>query len=348
MPNYTDSEIAAFTTALQGNNVDVKRMILQGIPISPPNGGVTNASYHKPLPGSGSTGRLGDFTKLKVTQAGYRIAYLDLMRSTDPAKVGALTFDAHFADQCPVPSRAARVPIWWLPWESRQMTKIKIDPTGGNLQDAAGNALPNPDLFFTAALSGCSVFVRGAPTAPRIYHGGITGKLVDQKGSHGVVRGVFNAKEFKRLGKTAPGFWRNVLDGMNYHPSGDVKKMTVGTHQKTGVSEVNLTHYVSDKGTATTVNSRNLEKFLKKHSTRNNMQVQAVIPWGSVVGLRDTAGNWSFYMQQNVTVIYQKTGMGVTTDCLLLSFTRFFPGVGQVSPPRLGNGDFERISHLLR
>lgn len=355
MPNFSDSEIRQFQGVLAGTDAASKFTYLEQIPVSPPDGAVGNliSQGRGFLKDTSPRRNAIEFTKVKLDNAGERICYLTLKRASI-AKEGALTFDCATADSTPVLARANAAPVWWLPWESRHMVKIKIAAQATAVQDSAGVALPNPDLFFTAAVSGCSVFVRGGNVTPSIYHGGINGKLVDGGGKL-LVRGVFNKKQFKKLGGSTPAFWRQVLSGMDYDPArGDTAllKPTAGANKfnraNDPVSEVNTTHYTSDKGTNTTRNSRAFESFLKKQAKARGRQIDVVAPWGAVFGLRNGA-NWSFYLQQNVLVVYTKLSGGPPiSDCLVLAVTRFSPGQGEARPPKLDKRDFARIEYALR
>ena len=57
-----------------------------------------------------------------------------------------------------------KVPIYYLPWCPGKVLDLTIP---------AKNALvASPDIFFTAAINGCSVFIQGTPANPTIYHAG--------------------------------------------------------------------------------------------------------------------------------------------------------------------------------
>lgn len=358
MPIYTATDIDSFNKVLRSTGVGsaaMKLALFQNHPVSPPDNATGNrleSARGHIAPTKYPTSAV-EFTKLKLDDEGERIAYIALTRVARD-KVGALTFDCTTADATPIAARATKAPIWWLPWKSHHMVKMKIAPGDTAVCDSNNDPLPNPDLFFTAAVSGCSVFVRGLPGAPSVYHGGIDGKLVDSKQGKLLARGVFNKSQFKRLGGTTPEFWRQVLSGMDYDTVGGQStdmKPTPGANKfnrpDKPVSEVNTTHYTSDKGTKTTVNSRALEKFLEKQAVARGRTIDVVQPWGSVFGLR-TGGNWTFYLQQNVTLIYTKKASGQQiSDCVVLACTPFFPGQGEARPPVLKSRDFERIEAAL-
>jgi hypothetical protein len=68
-----------------------------------------------------------------------------------------------------------RIPIYWLPWGSLDIVRIKIPPVPTSLENPDEDRFPR--FFMTAGINGCSVFVDGPPDRPTVYHAGITGKL---------------------------------------------------------------------------------------------------------------------------------------------------------------------------
>ncbi len=331
MPQFSAAELNSMRVILAAGTADARLKLLSQVAVTPPN----TATGAPALTGDANT----DWTKLKVVPAGNRVAYLDLKVSTDVAKKGALTFDATMANSTAVGDRGNKPGCWWLPWQSRHIVTLEIDGLGGPLQDNAGQNFPNPGLFFTAAVSGCSVFVRGHLQHPKVYHAGIDGKLFDA----GNVKGVFNKTLIKsgNLGGNSAEFWRRAMGGMNTGPGG-----TAWSGQYKGnLAEINLNHYVNDKGTGTTINAAGLEKFIKKNKKLYGIDVLAVSPWGCVFGLR-FGTVWHFYLQQNATVIFSKAG-AQKQDAIVFRCTEFFPGVGQAQPPKLKTADFDAITRQL-
>src|SRR5215212_1005845 len=56
---------------------------------------------------------------------------------------------------------------YWLPWEEDQIVRTALRPSlkaSGPLEGV------DPDYFFTAPLTGCSVFVEGPRDQPTVYH----------------------------------------------------------------------------------------------------------------------------------------------------------------------------------
>jgi hypothetical protein len=157
------------------------------------------------------------------------------------------------------------VEAYFLPWYDQKIISLTIPPMptyGGGTR-----------YFFTAAINGCSVFIKGSQQSPTIFHAG--GKTV-KPGSDP---------------KDGAEFWR--------------KMMKTRTETKTGklLGEVNKTMYVTDRkdkflGTS---NSRLFEQWLKQNP--NGFRIEDVDPHGCVFGRRE-GGLWTFYLQENVTITY--------------------------------------------
>lgn len=201
------------------------------------------------------------------------------------------------------------VKSYFLPWKTNEIIRLAIP--------ARDATLVNDDVkyFFTAAISGCSIFVKGTSKAPIIFHAG---------GSTGQNDPVQAAK-----------FWSDMME---QHP------LTAGS-----ASEINKTHYVTDStlhGVGVTAHSRQFETWLKATVTRD-LSIQEVAATGCVMGIRDLRDDWSFYLQENVTITHSKfkkkllggfsktnTVVGSkTTSCRPMLFRKFFPG-------GLGEADF--------
>ena len=151
-----------------------------------------------------------------------------------------------------------RVPIHFLPWASETLIDIRLpeDKSDGTDPD-------NPNIFFTAALSGCSVFVDGHPARPRVVHAGITGKLAGDAG------------EFwdERLHDLA----RSNGEPIDDHLRSIDKSMYSGTSM-----------------------AWQYRQWLN-HEYRDTMTIKSTKEWASVFGIR-YGRLWSFYLQRNCAV----------------------------------------------
>jgi hypothetical protein len=181
------------------------------------------------------------------------------------AAEGGVTVDGSFDE------RAHKVKSYFLPWTAGGgIIELMIPPMG--------RFNPNSDVkyFFTATITGCSIFVKGTRKAPVIYHAG------GQTGQNDPVQ--------------AANFWRNL--------------MARYSSPRAIVGEVNKTDYVSQTGLGTvqapaTTHSQAFEAWLKNNSP-SDLDISWTFPWGCVMGIRADNGDWSFYLQENVTIFYYK------------------------------------------
>ena len=208
-----------------------------------------------------------------------------------------LHFDAQFS------ARADLVPVYFLPWESYGgVVRITIPPASPG----------DPDIFFTAAINGCSVIFQGDDQNPVVYHAG----------------GPTNRADPNEAAK----FWRDTVRA----------NMKAGYGVKTG--EVNKTHYIASPGvnmaaaypgapTVTTVQAKAYKTWLDNKLSKS-ITLRDVMPWGCVMGIR-TGQHWKFYLQENSTVSWRKIMKdGTVQDRYFgrpMIIRQVFPGGGAVA-----------------
>ena len=205
-----------------------------------------------------------DMKHSKVKSA-RKIAYVKLIKKAQGSVAvtgnegsDVLHFDTSYA------AGSDRIPIYFLPWDAGgAMVQLTLPQKG--------QPDPDPDLFFTAAINGCSVFFQGTPQRPTIYHcGGDTGKGSDHA--------------------AAAKFWRDMVAANRDGGKGDV------------ASEVNKTHYIKEQGSNTTQRAAEFEAWLK-NKNQNRLNIMSVNPWGCVMGIRKD-DKWTFYLQENGSIVY--------------------------------------------
>jgi hypothetical protein len=166
---------------------------------------------------------------------------------------------------------ADTVPCYYLPW----------NPTGGAVElkipDMGGGAVAdnNPILFLTAALSGCSIYVKGPANSPTIWHCGTAANTT---------------------GATASAFWNSVMSQLGEDPA--------------GIQAIHNRDYMvpmrgeKDEMKEAQQREKQVRKDLQSRF-KKVIEVEEVRTWGAVFGVR-RGSNWSFYMQENCTVTYHK------------------------------------------
>ena len=316
-------------------------------PISPKDGSLMGLNPTKKapnFPGRGQDIEKPLFAKFKLQGIASRIGFATL----DPhlEKKGSIRVGVQYADKG---STQNLVPMWWLPWYGGGgLVKLKIEDSGtldlGQGTDRRN--MQNPGVFFTAALSGCSVFVYGDPTKPTVYHAGLTGN----------VEATVGPQNWRRLGGTSESVWRNLFKGAYYTDiaQSDHKKAILlrdphGHKSRHPMGEVNKSEYVSERnedgsylveGGEATGRSLALQDWLKDTHANTFCEI-TVEPWGCVFGLRDNQ-NWRFYLQRNSTVFYKELhkkrsffktklvpGPQQVTSTVM-GVQRFYPDKGQV------------------
>jgi hypothetical protein len=214
----------------------------------------------------------GFFEGFRHTQMspGQKIAHITMSRGLSSRGSGAVKV---------IPSLGgAGLPVYFLPWDPRgAAVEITIPSRNPNLPERT-----HPRFFFTAVLSGCSVFIKGDPQFPTVYHCGTAG------GNVGTSTQGNSNDFFERLVRTSK------FRGIGARPTGQLHKVKSSDYMraKSGANPAleALTDEVMDN--------------LKRHYA-GRVMITDVTPWGCVFGVRDER-NWAFYLQQNCTVIYKR------------------------------------------
>jgi hypothetical protein len=262
-----------------GDSVDSARTTLQTVPGSYKSGvvGAIQKKLAKVIPAfkPKSTMRFTKTISHNQVAAGKKVAWVNLTKrgGDRTGNEGSETIDVRGSFDY----RKHWVPVYFLPWDAGGAIVSMTIPREGVI--GPGSHILDPDIFFTAAINGCSIFIQGSPENPTVYHaGGDTGRGND------MARGA--------------GFWRDVLTNF-----ADLSK---GKFQ----TEINKMDYiktpgqVSKDGALTTANAKAYRQWLEdKYKT--TLDIQLVSPWGAVCGFRND-GKWKFYLQENATIAYLK------------------------------------------
>jgi len=213
--------------------------------------------------------------RFKSAEVGVPIAWIKL--SPDPLYPRAFTFDLEFAagDVRARIERADRLPVYYLPWEPDKFVRMSIPAyreqnvadfgIGRDHSSKTFSIDPyNPHLFFTAGLTGCSVFVYGDPRQPTVTH---VGTRTDTP-----------------FGDDCALFWRELLF-LERCQRGDYQGMA---------SEANMDQYQG----RTFGKTRSIGEFCRWLATRpEKFTIEDIIPYGAVFGIR-YGSLWSFYLQE--------------------------------------------------
>ena len=257
---------------------------------------------------TGSTHAKTTSVRYAGIKTGKKVAYVEFFKdmvmggASGAAQegIGVMRLNASYDDT------TGGTPIYFLPWDTTGAVIRLVIPRRG-VND------PDPDIFFTAAINGCSVFFQGTPDHPTVYHAGGSSGESDHN--------------------QAARFWREAL---SKHIAASATALGRGGIK----AEVNKTHYVKTAGTvgnSSTPRAEEYERYLKEKLDKvGKFTVTMVNPWGCVMGIR-TGNDWMFYLQENSTVICNnvtKTGVQVRYYARPMNIRQIFPGNGAISSMR--------------
>jgi hypothetical protein len=185
------------------------------------------------------------------------------------------------------------VPVWFLPWWSNAITSMTLPPKIPPRPDGITRNL-DPDFFFTAAINGCSVFVHGSAKTPTVSHAGTSEPR--------------STKAFETFTDITGTKVQQKSD--NFFVGGNPRLHWTRVHQRhfgtdTDARSIHTQDYKNYLGTQNTPEAVEYQKFLRDGADRT-LCIDEVQSSGCVFGLRDAAGNWSFYLQKNIEVLITK------------------------------------------
>jgi hypothetical protein len=219
-------------------------------------------------------------TVLTLTGADSRVAYTKLSKAD--GSNAANHFNLFFYSKAAViGSLDDYVACYFLPWTSNHLTKLQIPPkrpARAGVSDAEARRR-DPDLFFTAAVNGCSVFVEGDPSHPVVYHAG----TMDDRSKLG------SANAF--VGGSAMLHWTQLFEG--------------NRSEQGAYGSIHKGDYITRAGYESTPEALQYKKFLE-NDTIPELRIDLVSPEGSVFGVRDGTGKWAFYLQKNIRFVVTK------------------------------------------
>jgi hypothetical protein len=194
-----------------------------------------------------------------------------------------------------------RLPVFYLPWCPDHFVRMSIPEYKIESERDFGRGVEIdpycPNLFFTAAISGCSVSVYGDPRRPTVVHVGTMGNTP--------------------YGDDCATFWRELL----------MVERLQRLHHGGSAYETNVDQYMGKTGSKT-----RFESWLEMQPS--NFTVERVANWGAVFGIR-FGRLWSFYLQENAVIerykIVKKQKQVERTEKVLGLFNRKVTEIVDVS-----------------
>ncbi len=191
------------------------------------------------------------------------------------------------------------IPAYFLPWDEKgAAVEVNIPDKPAGTAEAQ-----HPKLFFTAALSGCSVYVKGTPSEPTVLHCGIGG--------------IFTTPpEFE----SASDFWDLVIDlSEGFGFSNAYIERQAAVHNRDYMRPKKGGQGAAD-GHATAFKGKLEAKYA-------DLQFEYVEPWGAVFGIRNGT-QWTFYLQENATIVIRRAGQHDYTTSRPMVVRQIFPTGG--------------------
>jgi hypothetical protein len=295
-------------------------------------------------PNSDTPGGAAVDETLVVERRARQIAYTKLALVVDPQnqQSQANTYNLFFETGATIGTAAAdHIACWFLPWASNHLTTLQLPPKIPNRPGGVASTALDPNLFFTAAISGCSVMVAGDPKSPIVTHGGTRAARSKLTDDNAFVAG--NSRMH----------WQSLFER-------ELAKRGLALP----IHGVHKGDYINTSFTGTTPEASQYEKFLTNEKM-TSMRIDRVMPQGCVFGVRDAAGSWSFYLQKTVTftftrlrkkkgflsksyvpaVVASKKGLAAgekaamiedqRTASVTIEVVKFFPGTGRAAASAL-------------
>lgn len=199
---------------------------------------------------------------------------------------------------------AGSLPIYWLPWVKGGLARTTLRP-----RQAKHNPTEDPDYFFTAGVNGCMVFVEGQRDQPTVYHANamdVSGpadpsnspRALFAAGSDGLATACIQAKvdnmtqRFRQMSQARPKLARDEANPAAPRPALPLKAGALSQKDylvyKEGPPDDEKTALIAALGAQST--------------TGRNDEISIEEGQGTVFGIRDDAGSWTFYYQKTIKI----------------------------------------------
>lgn len=216
--------------------------------------------------------------KLTGQHEGFRFTMVDPRQKIARLKFELTTTDRGEAVRV-IPSLNSDdgVPAYFLPYDNRgAAVELTIPDLKPELPEEK-----HPKLFFTAVLSGCTIFFKGSAVNPTIYHCGTAGTA----GGGTPTTGDSN-EFFRHLLEIASSGGLGRPDPI----AGMVRKQDYMIPKDGSPGNAELYEQL-------------LADDVRKHFA-GRMIFQSLSVWGSVFGIRN-GRDWTFYLQENATITFK-------------------------------------------
>ncbi len=197
-------------------------------------------------------------------------------------------------------------PVYWLPWEVNQTYRITLKPSTKHPVSGLDGKVADPHVFVTAALSGCLVQADGDPWHPTVYHSNAQTLPVPPAPS------PKEAKAWTMM-KKAVAMEERIAASTTLYPK-------AGRHyEPRSATAFQYTPFVAF--------DTDFEKAEKKaaEDVGADPKSTTLMAMGSVFGIKNSGGLWSFYYQSLSKLFYSKDSVPFK-QWIVNACARFWPG----------------------
>jgi hypothetical protein len=197
-------------------------------------------------------------------------------------------------------------PVYWLPWEANQTYRITLKPSAKHPTLGLDGKTAEPSVFVTAALTGCLVQADGDPWHPTVYHSNAQTLPVPPPPS------PKEAKAWTMMRKGVDMEERIAASTAHYPKAGR-------HYEPRSANAFQYTPFVA------------FDKDFEKAQEKAEKEVGAdansgtLMAMGSVFGIKDGGGPWSFYYQSLSKLFYSKDSVPFK-QWIVNTCARFWPG----------------------
>lgn len=200
-------------------------------------------------------------------------------------------------------------PVFWLPWKAGETYRIQLKTSDKHWVVDRNKRLASPHVFFTAALSGCTIKVDGDPYQPTVYHSNA------QTHNVYVPPPVRHAAEQWQMLRKVKHMERQMELAEAAH--------SVGSRHY-APQTLDMSGYMGDA--LITGRPAGLKSAKAKTDSKIDPKSMDVEMGGTVFGIRSqTHGLWSFYYQSWTKFYYLKEDLPYF-DWVVNRCERFWPG----------------------
>ena len=254
---------------------------------------------------------LDDGTEFSQVQGENKVAYCRILLPNDLQSLHGDSGGSYKSDQSLLVMRVSHLktgssafPVYYLPWRSNYMMRIKLKPSPKHPTKEKhrfwADETIEPDIFITAALQGCSIFVSGEPDQPVVYH-------INASSTKGPRDETLNTKDDDEFRVAAEAKLNKMTqlhqEAMAQFPKegGKISTGRAAPSTKAVVKGVHLNDYMPDM-------LPSLQSVRKEEENKLlNSPFLSVLQYGTVFGHRKN-NQWCFYRQTRTRILYEVKG----------------------------------------